>query len=222
MPRGRGHGEISPGSLLESRISQNPVFGGLPLSLRARIAQAAVVKSFTRSAIVARELEKSDQFLLVLEGSVEICRYAEDGRKIIFRTVHPPAGIGYLLLSGEPHTAEIVARDGSSVALVPVALLRDILRSQPEVLFRTITRLAELVDTLSSEILEERTLPLLERVRRAIYRNADHEGILHMSHEELAQCVGATRANTSRAVKSLEASGAISLGRRLVRINRSL
>jgi CRP-like cAMP-binding protein len=212
---------MSPESLLESRISQNPVLGGLPPAARARIAEAAVVRPFKRSETVARELEKSDQFLLVLEGSVEICRYAEDGQKTIFRTVHPPAGIGYLLLSGEPHTAEIVAQEGLRVALIPVALLRDIFRSKPEALYRAIARLAELVDTLSSEILEERTLPLLERVRRAIYRNADQQGILRMSHEELAQCVGATRANISRALKRLEASGAISLGRRVVRINRT-
>jgi CRP-like cAMP-binding protein len=207
--------------LLESRISQNPVLGVLPPAVRRRVAAAASVRSFRRSQVVARELEPSSQFLLVLEGSAGICRYSEDGRKTIFRTVHPPAGIGYLLLCGEPHTAEVVAQDGLRIALIPTALLTEIFRSHPEALYKSVARLAELVDTLSSEILEERTLPLPERVRRAIYRNADAQGILRMSHEELAACVGATRANISRAVKQLEASGAVSLGRREIRINRT-
>jgi CRP-like cAMP-binding protein len=206
--------------LLEQRVSQNPVLGSLPPAARRRIAAAAIVKQYRRPQVVARELESSGRFLLVLEGSAEICRYAEDGRKVIFRTVQPPAGIGYLLLSGEPHTAEIAARDGLRLALIPVALLKEIFSENPQALFRAIARLAGIVDSLSSELLEERTLPLQERVRLAVARNADDRGVLAMSHEELSQCVGATRANVTRALKALQAAGEIQLARRTLRITR--
>jgi len=208
------------GPLLDLRLSQNPVFAGLTVDLRERIASGATVRTYERSEVVARELEASKQFLLLLDGGVEICRHAEDGGKTVFRTVYPPTGIGYLLLSGEPHTADVVAADTALVALIPVALLKDVFGAQPAALYKVIARLAELVDALSGELLEHRSLPLLERVRRAIYRNADQYGRLQVSHEALAQYVGATRANVSRALKKLEAGGCISCGRRTIQINQ--
>jgi CRP-like cAMP-binding protein len=209
-------------SLLDQRLLQNPFFSSFPIDARRKIAAATIVRRYARSEVLARELDPSDQFLLILEGSLQICRYADDGRKTIYRNVYPPSGIGYLLLSGEPHTAEIVAGDKALVALIPVPLIKDLLNARPESLYRAIASLAELVDDLSSEILEERTLPLQERVRLAIYKNADQHGELRMSHEELAQQVGATRANVSRALKRLEASGTLSLGRRTININRGV
>ena len=207
-------------SLLDLRLSQNPVFASLSVDARRKIAAAAIVRTCKRSAVLARELEPSDQFLLILDGSLQVCRYSEDGSKIIYRAVYPPSGIGYLLLSGEPHTAEIVAGDDTLVACIPVPLLKDLLNANPKSLYRAIASLSELVDDLSSEILAERTLPLPERVRRAVYKNADQHGELRISHEELAQNIGATRANVSRALKKLEASGTLSLRRRAIQINK--
>jgi CRP-like cAMP-binding protein len=201
-------------------LSQSPVFSGLLPEMRRKIAASADIRTFRRAEVLARELERSEHFLLLLEGGVEVCRYAHDGRRTVFRTLYPPAGIGYLLLSGEPHTAELVAAGNAMVALIPVAVMKELFAARPEILYKAIARLAELVDALSSELMEERTLPLLERVRRSIYRNADHRGTLSISHEELAQYVGASRANVSRMLKRLETDGVISLGRRAIRINR--
>jgi CRP/FNR family transcriptional regulator len=209
-------------SLLDQRLLQNPFFSSLPLDARRKIVAAAIVRRYARSVVLARELEPSDQFLLILDGSLQVCRYSDDGRKTIYRNLYRPSGIGYLLLSGEPHTAAIVAGDKALVALIPVPLIKDLLNARPESLYRAIASLSELVDDLSSEILAERTLPLQERVRRAIYKNAGQHGELRMSHEELAQHVGATRANVSRALKRLEAAGTVSLRRRTILINRDV
>lgn len=212
---------MADGPLLQSRISQNPVLGSLPPALQRKVAEASEVRVYRRSELVARELDRADRLVLVLEGSADICRHSEDGRRTIFRRMHPPAAIGYLLLAGEPHTADVVAGRSLRAALVPVAALREAFREHPAALYKALARLAELVDALSSEILEERTLPLVERVRRAILRNADQHGVLRMSHEELAECVGASRAAVSRAVKRLEAAGDVELGRREIRAGKN-
>lgn len=178
----------------------------------------SVVRSYTQGEVVARELDVPDTFLLLLEGGVEVCRDSDDGKRTVFRTLYPPAGIGYSSLSGEPRTADLVATDNATIAHLPIKLLRSILDKRPDLLFKAISQLAGLVDELSTELMEQRELPVLERVRRAVYRNADHNGELRLSHEELSQFVGATRANVTRALEELESLGVITTGRRTIRI----
>ncbi len=206
--------------LLHHRLAQNAFFAALPGDLRGTVAFRSEVRRYARGDLIARELDSPDSFLLILDGSVEICRDSDEGERTVFRTLYPPAGIGYSFLAGQPHTADLVATDETVLALIPIAHLRSIFDSRPDVLYKAISRLAELVDALSTELMEQRTLPVLERVRRAVYRNADQHGELHISHEELSHFVGATRANVTRALEKLENSGAISMGRRTIRIVR--
>lgn len=214
----KGARRIDERSLLRTRLKQNPVFSGLPEAIRDRIADQAGFKTFARGAVIARELSSPDRFVLLLEGGVEICRSRDDGTRVVFRTLYPPAGGGYLLLSGQPHTADVVAAGPAQVALLPVAALRSVFDANPQLLYRTITRLAEFVDQLSEELMEQRTLPLVDRLRNAIYRNADRQGELRLSHEELAELVGSTRANVTRALKRLADAGTITTDRRVIRI----
>jgi CRP-like cAMP-binding protein len=74
-------------SLLDRRLSQNRVFAALPTDARRKIVAAAIVRSYARSEVLARELEPSDQFLLILDGSLQICHYSDDGRKTIYRNL---------------------------------------------------------------------------------------------------------------------------------------
>jgi len=214
----------SPGAhshdLLRHRLSQNAFFAALPADLGVQVASRSEVRSYARGDVIARELDPSESFLLILDGSVEICRDSDEGERTVFRTLYPPAGIGYSFLAGQPHTAELVATDKTVLAHIPISYLKSIFGTRPDVLYKAISRLAELVDALSTELMEQRTLPVLERVRRAVYRNADQHGELRISHEELSHFVGATRANVTRALEKLEHSGVISMGRRTIRILR--
>ena len=168
--------------------------------------------------MIARELSKPSDLILLLEGSVEISRSLPDGNRTAFRTLHPPAGIGYLLLSGDPHTADVVAQDSALVALIPVTVLKRLFDGPPRLLYKVISRMAGLVDQLSSELIEQRTLPFRDRLQIVIRRNADTQGQLRMSHEQLAALVGATRANVSRTLKTLERAGVVSLHRQVIQV----
>jgi len=204
--------------LLDTRLRQNVVFSGLPEETRSRIAAAATFRHFDRGELINRELSSPEHLTLLLEGSAQVCRSREDGTPVVFRILYPPAVVGFLLLSGQPHTADVVAAGPVLAAQLPVKTLRNIFDTNRELLYKVITRLAELVDALSGELMEQRSLPLVERLRSAIWRNADLRGELRLSHEELAGLVGATRANVTRALKQLEAAGQIQVERRVIRI----
>jgi len=68
------------------------------------------------------------------------------------------------------------------------------------------------------ELMEQRTLPLVERLRVVILRNADEHGELRLSHDELAELVGSTRANVTHALKQMAEAGQVRVQRRVIRI----
>jgi CRP/FNR family cyclic AMP-dependent transcriptional regulator len=204
--------------LLEARLKQSPLFSGMPPETLERIASVASSRICQRGDILARELSASGHFILLLEGTLEISRRLQDGTRAVFRTLHPPAEVGYLLLSGQPHTADVVAAEPAAIALIPVPALKAEFDADPRLFLKAITRLAGLVDELSTELIELRTLPLQERLRAAILRNADDRGELRLSHEELAELVGATRSSVTRGLRELASCGVIALGRRVIRL----
>jgi CRP-like cAMP-binding protein len=193
----------------------------MPAEIRHKIAAAATLKTFGRGELIASELSSPSQLILLLEGGVQICRRTDEGTRVVFRILRAPVALGFMLLSGQPHTADIVAADSVLVALVPVAMLRSVFEANPQLLYRVITRLTELVDALSGELMEQRTLPLADRLRVAILRNADERGELHLSHDELAELVGSTRANVTRALRQLADAGKIKVRRRVIRIEEA-
>jgi CRP/FNR family transcriptional regulator, cyclic AMP receptor protein len=207
-------------ALLDLRMGQSALFSGLPEEVRRSISASAAFRTFQRGEVLAHELSTPSQMILLLRGSVEVSRLMEGGNRIVFRSLYPPSGIGYLRLAGQPHTADVVAADGTVVALIPLPVLKRLFDQHPELLYKVVAWQAGMVDELSSELIEQRTLSLRDRLEAAIRRNADTSGELRMSHEELAQLVGATRSNVTRALKELSESGGISMGRRVIRLRR--
>lgn len=203
---------------LRSALIRNMLFAGLSAQQLEQIARASRLKSFVEGQALAREWEHGDRFFVLVEGSVRVSRVNEEGDEVIYRVLHPPAGIGYLLLSNQPHTADVVAAAEAVVVSVPVAELRALFVEDPSLSFRAIADLAAIVDTLSTELLERQTVPLGERVRIAVLRHADSAGVLRVSHEELGRLVGATRANITRALRSLEENGELVVRRRFIQL----
>jgi CRP/FNR family transcriptional regulator, cyclic AMP receptor protein len=83
------------------------------------------------------------------------------------------------------------------------------IRSHPRVALEALAQLGETIVKLSDEIEELRFLDLDERLLRVLRRRSKGLREIQITHEELAQQVGATRENVSRALKRLERKGAI-------------
>ena len=203
--------------LINLRISQIPLFKDLPEAEMSKLTAAIRVRKYSEQEAVIRRSEISEYFMIILSGSVEISRTTLDGYKTVFRRLHAPSAIGYSLLAEKyPNCSDIIADEQTLLALIPLGIIQDIFRRNPHLSFNAISHLAQLVNTLSTELMEQRTLSLKERVIRTIKRNCDEHGELLISHEELARMVGATRANVSRALKSLERESKIKLNRKKI------
>lgn len=203
--------------LVNLRLSQLALFKDISDSELKAISSAVLVRKYEKAEAVIRRSEESKFFMIILSGSVEISRTTMDGYKTVFRHFYPPSAIGYSILAGkQPNSADIIATETTLIALVPLHIIQDMFRKNPDLLFSVISHFAHLVNSPSTELLEQRTLSLEERVFRTIRRDCNEQGEMNISHEELAQMVGATRANVSRVLKNLENESKIRLDRRKI------
>jgi CRP-like cAMP-binding protein len=111
------------------------------------------------------------------------------------------------------HSADLVGGEKSAVMLIPAAALRAVIQANPDVVLGALAQLGETISKLSDELEEMRYLELDERLSRVIARRAHGLREIRTTHEELAQQVGATRENVSRALKRLERRRAIACHR---------
>ena len=128
----------------------------------------------------------------------------------VIRSLVPPTVAGVSIAAGAAPTAELRAAEESEIAIVPVDAVKAALRRYPEAALAAIVHLGGVIGELSTEIAALRVHGLVERVRHRLRSLAAGRREVVITHARLAEEVGGTRANVSRALARLERDGEIS------------
>lgn len=186
-----------------------------PLGAEALDALAGSARQvdLSRGGVLWRRGQRADTVAVVLRGRIDVVRVTAGGQRMLMRSLGPGDSAGLSALSGLTHSADLVSAASSTVLLLPGRALQDAVRSNPGVALEALAQLGETIAKLSDEIEELRFLDLDERLLRVLRRRAKGLREIQITHEELAQQVGATRENVSRALKRLERRGAIACRR---------
>ena len=137
---------------------------------------------------------------------------------MFLRCLTPGTLVGWSLLAGEAHTADLIAATPLKLALIPGMAVRRLFRDDPAVALRVIAGMGSLLGQLSDEKAELRYRSLPERVLMAIERQAGPGERLETTQAELAPAAGATRSRGSEALAQLEADGLVIRGRGWVQL----
>jgi CRP-like cAMP-binding protein len=204
--------------LLCLRMTQAPLFAGLPGDVRDRILESVSVRRHESGTVLASAGSMSPAMFMILSGTVDVKLIDAEGNETLLRRLSAPTMFGYCLLSGKPFSADVVASGTVVCAHFGLDRTREILSSQPDALFTAIGHLSSLVESLSEERMGLKTRTLSERIISALESAADSEGVCSISHEELGRMAGGSRANVSRALKKLEGENLLVLERRRIRL----
>ena len=131
------------------------------------------------------------------------------------------------LLDEEPRSASVAAIEPCELVIIGKEALLDLLRRNPELSLAMIRSLAALVRRLSGNI---RTLALKNIYSRLVHlleSRAQHEGdhrVIHerLTHQLMADMIGASREMVSRIMSDLIKGGYIETSRELICIKRRL
>jgi len=202
-------------SRAEDKIALARVPWLAPLGAGALGALAASARrlSLSRGDVLWRRGQSADAVAVILRGRLDVVRVTAEGQRMLMRSLGPWESAGLSALSELAYSADLVSAATSTVLLVPGRALRDAIRLHPAVALKALAELGETVSRLSDEIEELRFLDLDERLVRVLRRRSQGLREIQITHEELAQQVGATRENASRALKRLERKGQIACRR---------
>ena len=156
--------------------------------------------------------------LFIADGAVHIVNHSISGREIAYATLASGDCFGELAaIDGQPRSASVVAAEPTLVAILSADRFLDLLKSNAEVSFRMLTRLAAMVRSGDVRIMELSTLAATQRVFAEILRMAKPDAAgtgLHVIHplpplREVASRVSTTRETVARALSQLYPSGVI-------------
>jgi len=179
----------------------------------AVLTRASRRVALTRGQVLWRRGERADAVAVIVRGRIDVVRDSANGKRMLLRSLGPGESAGFSALSALAHSADLVAGASSTALVISGRALRDAIRRDPDIALRALAQLGETIVHLTDEMEELRFLDLDERLLRLIRRRARALRELHITHDELAQQVGATRENVSRALKRMERRGAIACRR---------
>lgn len=183
-------------------LLRSPLFAAMPRAAVAELAVHAVRRRVRRGH---RVMARRDAALVVLvTGRIELV-----GDGLVIRSLVPPAVAGVSLAVGAPPSAELRAAEDSAIIVLPAAAVATALRRHPEAAFAAIAHLAGVIAELSAEIEALRRHGLVERVRHRLAQLGRGRREISITHAALADEVGGSRANVSRALARLERDGVL-------------
>ncbi|HTL34145.1 MAG TPA: Crp/Fnr family transcriptional regulator [Kofleriaceae bacterium] len=181
-------------------LRRAPLFAAMPHRVVAELAGRATRRRLKRGQ---RAIGNAVVIVLVT-GRLEVI-----GETEVVRSLVPPAVAGISVAAGAVPTAELRAAEDSEVVSVPAEAVKAALRRYPEAALAAIVHLGGVIGELSTEVAALRVHGLVERVRHRLRQLAAGRREVVITHALLAEEVGGTRANVSRALARLEREGEI-------------
>lgn len=118
----------------ESRLSESPLFEGIPeekLAEITRIAQEEVVPAHT---IIFRQGDPGDSYYIIQSGKVRVFRKGREGVETDLSQLGPGESFGEMaLLTGKPRSAYVEAMEETHLIVLPKDQFDRVLRDYPDV-----------------------------------------------------------------------------------------
>lgn len=194
---------------LVSRLQHTFLFAALDEAAREELVEGGTTRKLRKGQALYSAGDAPTEIAWILSGRLDVSRTTEDGEHVFLRSLGPNALVGVSTIAGAPHTADVHAGVPSKCHIISGRSLRRAFESRPELALQSLAYVAGLLGELTLDVEELRLPSLEERVRRRLQRLSIGRRELELTHEELADQVGATRANVSRALKKLEQAGEI-------------
>ena len=194
----------------------NTWFRELPGALADALVGAATVRGFGPGDMIHGQGDASYALYAVLAGSVKVSSISADGRECVFRYLTPGSWFGEIgMLDGLPRTHDAVAVQPVRVLLVSPEALAEILARHPEFYRFLSLLLCRVVRTAFTMLNDSNLLSVTARLAKRLLSFAegrdDREIAVHLTQDELATLVNATRQTINKRLADWQKLGWIEL-----------
>ncbi|MDO8439839.1 MAG: Crp/Fnr family transcriptional regulator [Polaromonas sp.] len=203
------------------------LYAPLAPELRA-LARRGVPRIYRKNAVLINEGESGGSLFVLLKGSVKVFSMDESGHEITYGTVHAGDYFGEMSLDGGPRSASVMTLEPCTCAVLSRSDVSEHLAEEPEF---AINLVVQVIRRARSATETARKMALLDVYGRLVAlldecRGDAAEGsattLESITHQDIANRVGASREMVSRLLKDLEKGGYIELGIRRITLLKKL
>lgn len=200
-----------------------PLFKSLDTSERERFAELVREKSYPKGSVILFEDDPGDALFVVRSGRVKVVLLAEDGREVILGLLGVGEHFGELsLIDDRPRSAHVIAMEQSSILVLRREDFRRRVEASPVVAWALLQELSHRLrradETIGSLVL----LDVPGRIARMLLDaslECDSDLIEKpLTHQTIAQVIGASRETVSRALREFQDHGWVTTERRCLRL----
>ena len=167
--------------------------------------------------------DPGDALFIVRAGQVKVVLIAEDGREVILGMLGVSAHFGELsLIDSRPRSAHVVAVEDSQLIVLQREDFRRRVERSPAVAWALLQELSRRLRRADEQIGSLVLLDVDGRIARLLLDAAEgDEGAViqsRLTHQTIAQMIGASRETVSRAMREFQERGLIRVERRQIAI----
>jgi len=204
-------------------LSTVPLFRELDRSAIRGFAELTREQRFAKNAMILTAGDTGDALFVVRSGEVKVMLVGNDGREVILNVLGIGEHFGELsLIDGRPRSAHVVATQPSGLLILRRADFRRQVEQNPQVAWGLLVELARRLRQADGTIGSLVLLDVPGRVAKVLLEHA-HPGepatlVKQLTHQTIAQMIGASRETVSRSMAEFQEKGMISVQRRIVTI----
>jgi CRP/FNR family cyclic AMP-dependent transcriptional regulator len=218
-----------------------PLFKGLGDEVLEALERVSMVKTFPKNTILFSEGDQSDSFYIIRNGKVNVGINDEEGREVILSILGPGEYFGEIaLMDGEPRSAYVMTKEPSQLIIISKSDFHELLSNHPDIMMNLFRGLLKRFREANKKIESLALMDVYGRVARLLTHLAATSGQKadggpvdltsdervtineRLTHQEIANMVGASREMVSRVLKELSNEGYISTEKKYITIEKKL
>jgi len=198
-----------------------PLFGGLDREELDRFAELTREKSYPRGSVILFEHDPGDSLFVVRSGRVKVVLVGEDGREVILGVLGVGEHFGELsLIDDRPRSAHVIAMDDADLLVLRREDFRKRVESSPAVAWSLLSELSRRLRQADEKIGGLVLLDVPGRIARLLLDLSEEAGSATidkpLTHQTIAQMIGASRETVSRAMKEFQDANWITVEHRRI------
>jgi CRP-like cAMP-binding protein len=188
-----------------------------------RLAELTREKQYPKGSVILFEDDPGDSLYIVRQGRVKVVLIGEDGREVILGVLGVGEHFGELsLIDEQPRSAHVIAMEDSILLVLRRDDFRRRVDAQPRIAWALLVELSRRLRRADDKIGGLVLLDVPGRIARLLLDFAQEAGSdtidKPLTHQTIAQMIGASRETVSRAMRDFQDQGLIRVERRQISV----
>lgn len=200
------------------------LFSLIPKDCLDQLEQVSTLRKYPKNTILFMEGDDNGQLFIIQTGLA--CVYTDDneGRQLVLNYMGPGEYFGELsLIDSKPRSASVSAVEDCTMLCISRENFRAFMRDHPQLYEPLMIELANRIRALTENVKDMALLDVYGRVAHTLERlcGDDVEKSPKLTHQDIANMVGASREMVSRVMKELVVGGYVEIHQKHIHILRS-